>query len=276
MKHKIFIISDGTGKTAEGALKSAIAQFHTDNVELIINSKITDVSYIEKIIEKAKSLNGFVVHTIVSEKLRNKILELGRLNEVVTIDLMGPLLAQLAERLSTTPSEVPGLFRKLNKSYFQRIEAMEFAFRHDDGQRIEELDNAEIILVGVSRTFKTPLSIYFAFKGWMVANVPIIEGIAPPEILFKVKDKKIFGLHSNARALTMLRSVRDKHLGGGTGNYADRGYVQNELDFALSVFKKLKDCRIINVTNKPIEEISSEILKILRKIDNRKPVSGEV
>lgn len=263
MKHQIFIISDGTGRTAEGALKSAIAQFRTDEVELIINSKVHSESRIEKIIKRAKKVNGFIVHTIVSEKLRNKILDTGMLNEVVTIDLMGPLLAQLAERLSTFPSEIPGLFRKLNKSYFQRIEAMEFAFRHDDGQRIEELDKAELILVGVSRTFKTPLSIYFAFKGWMVANVPIIEGIEPPEILFKVKNKSIFALTTSSAALSRLRSVRDKHLGGGTGNYAEIGYVQSELNFALSVFKNIPGCKIINVTNKPIEEISSEILKIL-------------
>ncbi len=264
MKQQIFIISDGTGRTAEGALKSAIAQFGTDEVELIINSKVRSENRIEKIIKRARRVNGFVVHTIVSERLRNKILEFGMLNEVVTIDLMGPLLAQLAERLSATPSEVPGLFRKLNKSYFQRIEAMEFAFRHDDGQRIEELDKAELILVGVSRTFKTPLSIYFAFKGWMVANVPIIEGMEPPDILFEVADKSIFGLDTSAGALSILRSVRDKHLGGGTGNYADRMYVQSELNFAHSIFNRIKNCKIIKVTNKPIEEIASEILDNIR------------
>lgn len=264
MKYKVFIISDGTGKTAEGAVKSAIAQFQTDEVHLDIRKGVQTDKEVQKIIEDAKAANGFVVHTIVSKKLRDKILDLGRLNDVGTIDLMGPLLGQLSHWFSYSPLETPGLFRKLNKSYFQRIESMEFAFRHDDGQKIEELNKAEIVLLGVSRTFKTPLSIYLAFKGWRVANVPVILNLEPHEIIYKLPDTYIFGLTTYPQYLAELRSVRDEYLGGATGNYANIEYVQQELKYSYKIFRSIKNCSLIEVTNKPIEEIASEILSTIQ------------
>ncbi|MCK4890701.1 MAG: kinase/pyrophosphorylase, partial [Candidatus Aminicenantes bacterium] len=147
MKHQVYVISDGTGKTAEGALQSAMAQFGKVNVKINIRSNIHTDSDIKKIMEEAKVNRGFVVHTIVSKNLRDRILILGRLYDVETIDLMGPLLAQLSRQLDYSPVETPGMFRKLNRSYFQRIEAMEFAFRHDDGQRVEEIDKGEVVLL---------------------------------------------------------------------------------------------------------------------------------
>ncbi|MEN8223522.1 MAG: kinase/pyrophosphorylase, partial [Acidobacteriota bacterium] len=163
MKHQVYVISDGTGTTAKGALQSAMAQFGKVNIKINIRSNVHTDPDIKKIMEEAKVNKGFVVHTIVSKSLRDRILILGRLYDVETIDLMGPLLAQLSRQLDYSPVETPGMFRKLNRSYFQRIEAMEFAFRHDDGQRAEEIDKGEVVLLGVSRTFKTPLSIYLAF-----------------------------------------------------------------------------------------------------------------
>lgn len=260
MKHQVYVISDGTGKTAEGALQSALAQFGKVDIKINIRSHVQDRIEIKSIIEEAKINKGFVVHTIVSKELRDSILILGRLNDVETIDLMGPLLAQLSRQLDYSPVETPGMFRKLNRSYFQRIEAMEFAFRHDDGQRAEEIDKGEVVLLGVSRTFKTPLSIYLAFKGWRVANVPIILNIDPPEILYDLKGLHLFGLTTFAKNLSELRSVRDHHLGGSTGSYSDIDYVSEELKYARTIFRKIKGCSIIDVTNKPIEEIASDIL----------------
>ncbi|MCK5220180.1 MAG: kinase/pyrophosphorylase, partial [Candidatus Aminicenantes bacterium] len=207
---------------------------------------------------------GFVVHTIVSKSLRDRILILGRLYDVETIDLMGPLLAQLSRQLDYSPVETPGMFRKLNRSYFQRIEAMEFAFRHDDGQRVEEIDKGEVVLLGVSRTFKTPLSIYLAFKGWRVANVPIILNIDPPGIIYDLKGLYIFGLSTYPKNLSELRSVRDHYLGGSTGSYSDIEYVTEELKYAKKIFRNIKGCSIIDVTNKPIEEIASDILNRIK------------
>ncbi len=264
MKHQVYVISDGTGKTAKGALQSAMAQFGKVNIEINIRSHIHMGSEIKDIIEEAKANKGFVVHTIVSKRLRDRILILGRLNDVETIDLMGPLLAQLSRQLDYSPVETPGMFRKLNRAYFQRIEAMEFAFRHDDGQRVEEIDKGEVVLIGVSRTFKTPLSIYLAFKGWRVSNVPIILNIEPPEMIYDLKGLHVFGLSTYPTNLSELRSVRDSHLGGSTGNYSDIDYVTEELRYARKIFRGINECSVIDVTNKPIEEIASDILARIR------------
>ncbi len=264
MKHQVYVISDGTGKTAEGALQSAMAQFGEVDIKINVRSHIHTDKDIKKVIEEAKANGGFVVHTIVSKRLRDRILILGRLNDVETIDLMGPLLGQLARQLDYSPVETPGMFRKLNRSYFQRIEAMEFAFRHDDGQRAEEIYKGEIILLGVSRTFKTPLSIYLAFKGWRVANVPIILNIEPPPIIFDLKGLHVFGLSTYPKNLSELRSVRDHHLGGSTGQYSDIEYVSEELKYAIKIFRRIEECSVIDVTNKPIEEIASDILNRIK------------
>jgi regulator of PEP synthase PpsR (kinase-PPPase family) len=263
--HQIFIISDGTGRTAEQSLRAALTQFPGAEVNINIRANILNEKQVRDIVHEAAARNGFIIHTVIKSDLRNKILEYGRLQNVETIDLMGPLLAQLSRQFSDSPDEKPGLFHELNKAYFQRIETMEFAFRHDDGQHVEELEKAEIILLGVSRTFKTPLSIYLAFKGWLVANVPLILGIKPPPILNRVKPKVIFGLSTDPYRLSELRRIREKHLGGATGEYAELAYVKQELDYAHQIYQQHPGWSIIDVTAKPIEEIASEILAVIRK-----------
>jgi len=265
--YHIFVVSDGTGGTADQLLRAALAQFTETEVNIQRRGGILIEEQVVEVVEEAARVDGFIVHTVVSADMRAAIAYIGRLHNVETIDLMGPLLAQLTYQLSDSPSEKPGLFRKLNREYFQRIEAMEFAFRHDDGQRAHELSNADIVLIGVSRTFKTPLSIYLAFKGWLVGNVPIIFDIPPPEAIYDLPDGIVFCLTTDARQLAVLRRVRDTHLGGSTGTYADVDYIRKELTYANSIFRKGRDWPIIEVTKKPIEEIASEIL--IRKRKNR-------
>ena len=229
----VFIVSDGTGQTAQQALKAALVQFETVEVETHLRTEVRTEQQVLEIVSEAHEIHGLIIHTMVSKKLRHLMLEQGRLHDINTIDLMGPLLARLSHHFVDFPSEKPGIFHELNKAYFQRIEAVEFALRHDDGQRTEELGNADIVLLGVSRTFKTPLSVYMAHKGWLVANVPIIFGFEIPEILSTLPPERIFCLTTNPRRLSELRQARDKHLGGLTGNYSNQIFVQNELDYAL-------------------------------------------
>jgi len=217
-----------------------------------------------EIIAAAHKINGLIIHTIVSRKLRYLILEQGRLHDLLTIDMMGPLLGQLSNQFEYSPAEKPGIFNKLNKAYFQRIEAVEYTLRHDDGQRTDELNGADLVLIGVSRTFKTPLSVYMAHKGWRVANIPIILGVPLPEDIFEAAPERVFCLTTYSKRLSELRKIRDKHLGGLTGNYSDRHYVQEELNYARRIFRTHPKWSVVNVTNKPIEEISSEILSYLR------------
>jgi [pyruvate, water dikinase]-phosphate phosphotransferase / [pyruvate, water dikinase] kinase len=263
--HQVFVVSDGTGGTAEQMLRASLAQFSDTSVNIIRRSEVRSKEQVAEVVREVVSRKGFIVHTVVSDDLRQTIRQMGRLHDVETIDLFGPLLAQLAYQFSDSPSEKPGLFRELNKDYFQRIEAMEFAFRHDDGLRAHQLDKAEIVLVGVSRTFKTPLSIYLAFKGWLVGNVPIILNIPAPAILERLPPERIFFLTTDARHLSTLRRVRHDHFGGATGSYADLDYIREELTYARNILSSLRGSRVITVTKKPIEEIASEILVFLRK-----------
>lgn len=267
--HHILIVSDGTGGTAEQAVRAALTQFRETEVSIERRAEVRTLEQVVDAVQHAARLGAFIVHTIVSQDLRNAMAEQGRLHNVPTIDLMGPLLAQMAQHLAHSPAEKPGLFRELNREYFRRIEAVEFALRHDDGQRADELDKADIVLLGVSRTFKTPLSIFLAFKGWMVGNVPITLDRPLPSIVERLPPAKVFCLTTDAVSLTELRRARHRHLGGATGSYADFDYVERELAYAEMLFRSHPGWSVIDVTNKPIEEIASEILSIMRARNRR-------
>ncbi|HPE33856.1 MAG TPA: pyruvate, water dikinase regulatory protein [Bacteroidales bacterium] len=259
---KIFIVSDGTGRTATQALNAAITQFPDHKLETVIRNEVRSHEQIENAVKEAAEAGAFIIHTLVSNDLRDFMITTGRYHNVETIDLMGPLLARLSEKLMHSPAEKPGLFSEINKEYFKRIDAMQFAFQHDDGLRPEELDKAEIVLLGVSRTFKTPLSIYFAFKGWMVANVPIILNHQPPEEIFTIPPERVFCLTAYAHNLSTLRHVRLENLGLNAADYASLNHVERELSWAKFIFSKQPKWPVINVTNKPIEEIANEIMAI--------------
>ena len=264
----IIVVSDGTGRTAQQALDAALTQFEGMNVEIITRPGVRSKEQVVKIVKEAACHKGVIVHTLVLDEIRSIMLQTARERNVETIDLMGPLLLRLSLQFANAPSEKPGLFHELNKDYFRRIEAMEYTFRHDDGLRAEELDKADIILLGVSRTFKTPLSIYLAIKGWLVANVPIILGIEPPPNLFTLDPSKVFGLTTYPSHLAQLRQSRHEHLGGSTGNYADFTHVRKELNYSHQIFSRNPLWPVINVTGKAIEEIASEILSIKRESED--------
>lgn len=260
----IYVISDGSGGTADQMLRATLTQFTETDVKIHRFPEVRTQEQVLDVIEEATQTKSFIVHTVVSADLRARIGDLGRIHNIETIDLMGPLLAQLTYQFSDSPSGKPGLFRKLNREYFQRIEAMEFAFRHDDGQRAQELSKADLVLLGVSRTFKTPLSIYLAFKGWLVGNVPIISDLPPPPDIYSLQEGKVFCLTTSAEHLSVLRSVRHEHLGGSTGDYANVDFIRKELAYAKQIFRKRPDWPVIIVTKKPIEEIAADILSRVR------------
>jgi len=260
----VYAVSDGTGGTAARALQAALTQFESVSVDIERRPTVRSEKQIKDVVVEACEKNGLIVHTLVSDELRAIMINECRLQNVEQIDIMGPLLARLSQQVSISPMEKPGLFKQLNEDYFRRIETMEFAFHHDDGLRVDEIEKAEILLVGVSRTFKTPLSIYLAFKGWFVANIPIIYEVEPPDILYEFDPKRVFCLSTDTRHLSLLRQARANYLGGATGDYATVDYVKNELINARRIYNKHPDWTIIEVTNKPIEEIASEILLIVK------------
>jgi [pyruvate, water dikinase]-phosphate phosphotransferase / [pyruvate, water dikinase] kinase len=262
---KIFVISDGTGRTAEQTLKAALTQFPNSRVEIILKQEIRTEEQIEEIMPEIIEARGIIVNTLVSQHLREMMVRISRDNNIDAIDLMGPLLSRLSVHFANSPTEKPGVFSQLNKEYFKRIDSMQFAFSHDDGQRYYEYEKAEIVLIGVSRTFKTPLSIYLAFKNWFVANYPIVLGIDPPEILARIAHGNLFGLTTEAFNLSHLRTARQEYLKGTSVEYSSLEFVKRELNYAQGIFSRYQ-CPVISVTNKPIEEIASEIIAIKRRL----------
>jgi regulator of PEP synthase PpsR (kinase-PPPase family) len=262
-----YVVSDGTGRTADLVLKTALAQFEGANLEIVIHPNIREAEQIIQVVREASDRQAFIVHTLVSDELRQTISQYGRQYNVETVDLIWPLLERLSRQLSSTPSEEPGLFRQINEAYFRRIETMEFAFHHDDGARIHELQRAEIVLLGVSRTFKTPLSIYLAFKGWFVANVPIILNMPMPESVYQIPPERVIALTTDPLRLSALRKTREEKLGGATGNYADVEHVREELIYARKLYQKQSKWPVIDVSSKPIEEIATEILNHIKPKD---------
>lgn len=261
--YQVLVVSDGTGRTARQALNAALTQFPGIDIEVIVHSDVRSQQEVRKIVALAQKSGSLIVHTLVTDSLRELIIRESHSNNVETIDLMGPLLARLSSRFIHEPSQQPGLYNKLNKDYFQRIDAMQFAFNHDDGQRTENLTEADMVLLGVSRTFKTPISIYLAYKGWFAANVPIIMGIPPPEILNELDPSKVFCLTTTAIRLSELRKTRNIRLGGNVENYSEPEYVTREINFANRYYQMHPGWTMVNVSAKSIEEIASEILAIM-------------
>ncbi len=268
----IIVVSDGTGRTAQQALDAALVQFPEAVVDVIIHREVSTQEEISQIVSDAYETQSFIVHTLVTDALREFMIRESHKNNVETVDLMGPLLLRLSNHFSDLPSQKPGLFNKLNKDYFQRIDAMQFAFNHDDGQRLDSLQQADIVLLGVSRTFKTPLSIYLAYKGWFTANVPIIMGMQPSPLLKELNPSRVFCLTTNASRLSELRRTRNERLGGSAGTYSEPNQVSKEINWANMFYDLHPGWTWITVTAKSVEEIASEILAIMagRKIKKEK------
>lgn len=260
---RIFAISDATGVTAERVVRAALTQFQGAEVSIIRYGGIREAEQIHHIVAEAARTGGFIVHTFVGEDQRLEILNVGRVNNVTTIDLMGPLLARLSELLLIPPSAQPGLFNPFDSSYLQRIDAIDFTVRHDDGRNISDLYQAEIVLVGVSRTSKTPISIYLAYRGWKVANIPIILGVEPPSQLFKLPHNRVAGLVVIPERLAELRRVRAERMGVTMPGYADLEHVRQEVAYAYQLFDRRRDWPLIDVTTKPLEEAASEVVTLL-------------
>ena len=221
MVHRIYTVSDASGATAERVVKSALIQFDAENVEVFRIGEIRTKEQVCQIIAEAARHGGIIVHTLVSEELRHLMVTEGRLMDVTTIDIMGPLLVRLSEMFSLKPKGIPGGMAPFDRGYLERIEAIDYTARHDDGKNPHELNEADIVLVGVSRTSKTPLSFYLAYRGWKVANVPIILDVEPPDELFGLPKHRGVGLVISPQRLAELRKVRVERLGTVTQRYAD-------------------------------------------------------
>ncbi|MEW6057132.1 MAG: pyruvate, water dikinase regulatory protein [Bdellovibrionota bacterium] len=261
---RIIVLSDGTGETAAQITKAAMVQFSDKEIYFTRYKNIRTKAQVEAIFEDAAIHHDLVVYTIVSPELRDFIATKAAEKNVPVIDLLGPLLNAMASYFNLTPKSLPGLFHQVNDRYFKRIEAMEYTIRHDDGRDLTELDKADIIILGISRTSKTPLAMYLSHQGWKVCNVPIINGFDLPAELSNVDPRKVVCLTINPDALTLIRKARLERLGQEDGGeYAAMDKVIEEIEYADQLYRKNKRWPVFNVTGKALEETASEIIKLM-------------
>ena len=267
---KIIIISDGTGETATGLSRAVMTQFKECDAYFTRYKNVRSEEQVDAIFNEAAVHHDLVIYTIVETGIRDYIAELSRIKHVRTLDVIGPALTAFSNYFEQEPSAEPGLLHEVNDNYFKRVEAMEFTLNHDDGRNLNSLHLADVILVGISRTSKTPLSLYLSLNGLKVTNIPLVLGTSLPEQLFKVDQRKIFALTIDSEALQTIRKNRLSKLGGPdlTGDYADDAKVLEELEWANSIFNENKRWPVFNVTNKALEETASEIMKLINMRKN--------
>ncbi len=261
----IYVVSGGRGIGGNNIVQSMLIQYPDNKIPVEIIPSMDSVDKLFDVVTKAKTDGGIIVHTLVNSELRKKCIEFCAEFGVNEIDLMGKLAGYLDKTLDIKPLMHPGLYRQINYQYFDRIESIEFTLSHDDGMSPEKLQNAEIILLGVSRSGKTPLSVYLAMYGWKVANVPLVHGIQPPGELFKVDPKRVFGLHISAAQLIAHRKKRLQEWNNHQlESYVNENDVREEIRRAMFVYDR-GGFTVINVSNKPIESTANEILNIMSK-----------
>ena len=261
---KVIIISDGTGETAKEMTRAAIAQFKSKEIFFTRYKNVRTKEHIDAIFQEAAIHHDMVVYTIVSPELRKHVHQLSKKDKVRSVDLLGPLLVSFSNLFEMEPEYQPGLLHAVNDTYFKKVAAVEFTLNHDDGRNLKTLDECDVVLVGISRTSKTPLSIYLSMEGIKVVNIPIILNMPLPEDLSQIDQRKIFGLTIDAGALKEIRTNRLSNLGtDARGDYADEKKVIEEIEWANSLFEENKRWPVFNVTNIALEETAAEIIKLL-------------
>jgi len=261
----VYIVSGGVGTSGEQLVNTILAQFPESRIQLSTIGNVRQIQQIESVLAQAKADNGTIVHTLVDIHLRESLLSLAETMGVATIDLMGPLLVRLENVLGQQPLGQPGRYRQMNRPYFERVAAIEYTLEHDDGLRLEEWSAADVVLVGVSRTGKTPLSVYLSILGWKVANYPIVPKVPVTPKLFQMDPAHVIGLTIDLDRLLTFRRQRSSLLGiSPETSYANPEEVEEELRTARKVFRQ-GGFFTLNVTNKTLEASADEVIKYINR-----------
>ncbi len=256
-KVHVFILSDATGLTAERVISAVLVQFKLINPILQRFPYVKTIDQIEKILDRAEKREAIVIYSLVSQKLRKWMAMEKRKRGVYTIDLLGPLLERIGRLWNMIPDFRPGLLRGLGEESLRLAEAIDFTLKHDDGHGIGTLGKADLIILGVSRTSKTPTSLYLSCNSTLkVANVPIIPNMEPPKKIFSLKTRKV-GFAIAPERLAFIRQKRLKY--AGSTDYTDLASIKKELQYSHRIFSQIDGLEVIDVTNSSIEEIASKI-----------------
>jgi [pyruvate, water dikinase]-phosphate phosphotransferase / [pyruvate, water dikinase] kinase len=260
---ELHVVSDSTGETATRLVHALEAQFPDQEFEEIRHPRVETVDDLRLAVERAKGRPAVVIYTLVEPELREQMRALCRRARLHYCDLLGHPIDAVA-RVSGHPAQMtPGARPPLDSTYFKRMAAIEFAVKFDDGMG-SGLREADIVLVGVSRTSKTPLSMYLGYLGYKTANVPIVKGIEPPAALFEIDPLKVVGLTIEAARLAEIREQRARRLGGNNRRYAQLVAIYDELEAAEAVHRRL-GCPVIEISELSIEETAARVIRLIEQ-----------
>ena len=262
---ELHIVSDSTGETAARLVLALEAQFPDQEFVEVRHPRVEDAEDLQIAVAQARGRPAVMVYTLVEPELREIMRQLCRRARVHYCDLLGHPIDSISRVAGVAARMQPGARAPLDAQYFKRIEAIEFAVKYDDGVGGRGLDEADIVLVGVSRTSKTPLSMYLGYLGYKAANVPFVHGIDPPEELFEIDPAKIVGLTIAADRLGEIRSARVRSMGAPRRRYAELDAIYGELDEASALHRRLR-CPVIDVSELSVEETA---MRIIRLVDRR-------
>ncbi len=261
----IYIASCGEGINAYHLVESTLVQFPESRISVVKVGHIRSESQVDELIDKVKDLESLIVHTLVNSDLRKYLTRKGIKNNIVTIDLMGPILSKIQAFLNKPPLETPGLYREIHQIDLKQVSAIDFALAHDDGLNPDTLTDSEIILLGLSRAGKTPLSMYMAVMGWKVANIPLVPGAPMPKTLDMVDRRRVIALNINVEQLLAHRKMRQESLGtSDIYSYVSKQDVEDEIQKAQKYYIT-RGFSMINVSNKPIETSAEEITEMITR-----------
>ena len=260
---ELHVLSDSSGETAARLSEAVAAQFPEQEFEIVRHPRISSVDDAHLAAARARGRRAVVIFTLVEPELREAMRALCKRYRLHYCDLLGHPIEAVARVSGSPATRRPGARTVLDSSYFRRMAAIEFAVRYDDGAGAHRLSEADVVLVGVSRSSKTPLSMYLAYLGYKTANVPVVKGIEPPAELWHLDPAKVVGLTIDAEALAAIRGERVRGMGGG-GNYAELAEIYDELEYAAAIHKRL-GCAVIEVSNLAIEETARRIVHIVEE-----------
>jgi regulator of PEP synthase PpsR (kinase-PPPase family) len=262
-KKILWVVSDGTGRTALEVLKAASYQFENPDFEYRTVGEVTSVDRVVDLIDRVKAESGMVVYTLVSGSLRRALHHLCVENHILCVDLFGPVITTLQKFLQKVPLESPGLSYKLNRDYFRMVDAIDFTITHDDGRMLDTADKADIILVGPSRVGKTPLSIYLGYLGWKVANLPVVKGRELPPFIDRCSGR-VFCLVIQPTLLQRRRVDRVKKLGDpNIEGYVDLSSINEELEYSRRIADGGNRWPVLDMSFRPVEEIARQIIQLI-------------
>lgn len=265
-----YIISDSLGETGEHIVKAAISQFDLEDIDIRKIPFVLDVDYLKSILDEAsQEPNTVLFFTLVDKELIEFAEKYSKEKNLIAVDLLSPAISTIKAFTGLEPIREPGTIRRIDEAYFKRVESIEFAVKYDDGQDPSGIDKADLVILGISRTSKTPLSMYLANKNIKVCNVPLVPETKAPQEIFEIPARRIVGLTNSPIKLNEIREERLKALGLPKGsNYASMERILFEIDYAERIMKNI-GCPIIDVSNKAVEETAEIIISMLKKYNTK-------